>query len=92
MNRDDIIRMALEVDFRRDNKGLYSPPISDITPLLERFAALVAAAERKACAKVCHEIVLSDYTLWTKPYAQGGLERDEAAIECANKILARGEK
>jgi hypothetical protein len=46
MNRDDIIRMAREAGF-------------DVAPdewhWLERFAALVAAAEREACAKVCEE-------------------------------------
>ena len=55
MNRDDIIRMALEANFRRDNKGLYGTHESDITPLLERFAALVAAHEREACAELCLE-------------------------------------
>ena len=51
MNKEDIIRMALEADFRRDNKGLYGTHESDITPLLERFAALVAAevAKCEAC-------------------------------------------
>ena len=43
MNREDIIRMAREA-------GLdgYGTPL----PAIERFAALVAAAEREACAKV----------------------------------------
>jgi hypothetical protein len=44
MTRDDIIRMAREahlVMYDYDH------------PSLERFAALVAAAEREACAKVC---------------------------------------
>jgi len=44
--RDDIIRMAREahlVMYDYDH------------PSLERFAALVAAAEREACAKVCEE-------------------------------------
>ena len=46
MARDDIIRMAREahlVMYDYDH------------PSLERFAALVAAAEREACAKVCEE-------------------------------------
>ncbi len=48
MNRDDIIRMAREA-------GLW-PAVTDVFPKeLERFAALVAAAEREACAKVCEE-------------------------------------
>lgn len=49
MNPDDIIRMAAEVW----NSGSFFPiPSSDD---IERFAALVAAAEREACAKLCLE-------------------------------------
>jgi len=48
MTRDDIIRMAREA-------GL-PEAIIEMTPIaFERFAALVAAAEREACAKVCDE-------------------------------------
>jgi len=80
MNRDDIIRMALEVN-------AYSPPIARDWAFeledLERFVALVAAAakaeEREACAKVC-EIV------WD---SRAGLETG-TAIECAAVIRARG--
>jgi hypothetical protein len=45
MNRDDIIRMAREA-------GLVMYDYSD--PSLERFAYLVAAAEREACAQIAH--------------------------------------
>lgn len=45
MNREDIIRMAHEA-------GLLPNPEVYIEDL-ERFAALVAATEREACAKVC---------------------------------------
>jgi Tat protein secretion system quality control protein TatD with DNase activity len=47
MNREEIIRMAREAGFN---------PVSYMGANLEsfeRFAALVAAAEREACAKVC---------------------------------------
>ena len=47
MDRDDIIKMAREAGFN---------PVSYMGANLEsfeRFAALVAAAEREACAKVC---------------------------------------
>ena len=47
MDREDIIRMAREAGFN---------PVSYMGANLEsfeRFAALVAAAEREACAKVC---------------------------------------
>ena len=47
MNRDDIIRMARKV--WGDQAVL---PIND----LERFAALVVAAEREECAKLCDVI------------------------------------
>ena len=53
MNRDDVIRMAREagmppVEITSDKPVLY--PVPDA---IQRFAALVAAAEREACAKVC---------------------------------------
>jgi hypothetical protein len=50
MNRDDIIRMAREAGI---SKPLDQEPVKWET--LERFANLVAAAEREACAKVVEE-------------------------------------
>lgn len=46
MNRDDVIRMAREAG--------WTGPEENVTyvAMLERFANLVAAAEREACAKV----------------------------------------
>ena len=44
----DIIRIAREA-------GLFTH--KEVQPELERFANLVAAAEREACAKVCEEIM-----------------------------------
>ena len=48
MTREDIIRMAREA-------GFVTLSINEETwiPYLDRFAGLVAAAEREACAKVC---------------------------------------
>ena len=48
MNRDDIIRMAQECGILMRSHEHQEEPTK-----LERFAALVAAAEREACAKVC---------------------------------------
>jgi len=45
MTKDDIIRMAKEAGFER----------TKMHGALERFAFIVAAAEREACAKVCEE-------------------------------------
>ena len=46
MNREDIIRMAREAGFYGRHPEAYN------IVMIERFAALVAAAEREACAKL----------------------------------------
>ena len=64
MTPADILRMAEEAGLRVPYWGEGEDPAIDpphwampspLPPLLERFAALVAAAEREACAKVCEE-------------------------------------
>ena len=47
MTKEDIIKLAREA-------GLFTH--KEVQPELLAFAALVAAAEREACAKVCDEI------------------------------------
>ena len=54
MNRDDIIRMAKEAE-------AWSLIDHDGIAALERFAALVAAAEREACAKFIEDHDPSDH-------------------------------
>jgi hypothetical protein len=76
MNRDDIIRMAREAGF---SEWAVQTPKD-----LERFAALVAAAEREACAEVCEEIPLD-----ANPIALTHLPTIE---RCSAAIRARGEK
>lgn len=49
MNREDIIKMAREAWFGD------GPEMPYVLKELERFAYLVAAAEREACAQVCEE-------------------------------------
>lgn len=64
MTTDEIIAMAREAGFRTGQINLSNgPPVPFIAPAsgtncmveLERFAALVAAAEREACAQVAME-------------------------------------
>ena len=50
MTKDDITRMAREA-----GGSIYEVDWCFEVENLERFAALVAAAERKACAKLCDE-------------------------------------
>lgn len=87
MTRDELMNLAREAGFQtgvihdRDGQPLY--PL--VQPLgqagcaveLERFAALVAAAEREACAKVCDEL---------------DAQVDKYPSACAAAIRARGEK
>jgi hypothetical protein len=48
MNREEIIRMAREADREWDCDR-------DMVEWLECFAALVASAEREACASICFQ-------------------------------------
>lgn len=69
MNREDIIQMAREA-------GLIRAEDSYLTYGMERFAALVAAAEREACAKVCE--------------VHGNGYGQPMVLMCAQLIRARG--
>ena len=84
MTRDDIIRMALEAGFPCDEDwvayGLEG---------FERFAALVAAAEREACAKVCE--AQRDARIEPHP-ARVEFSDNAMSLRCAAAIRTRGEK
>jgi hypothetical protein len=59
--REDIIRMAREAEDYVDTiyaKGEYHPGWLEVFNV--RFAALVAAAEREACAKIIYGLCISD--------------------------------
>jgi hypothetical protein len=51
MNRKDIIKLARESGFRDTTTPVVALGVS--WEQVQRFAALVAAHEREACAKVC---------------------------------------
>ena len=103
MNRDDIIRMAREAGF---NQILATNAGEDVwvddgfyVEKMERFAALVAAAEREACEKVCEEqltyftpIPCPDKISGCLVDHHGPVQRKKTATECAAAIRARGEK
>ncbi len=81
MTRDDIIRMAREAGLPA---FLYPELIVETDwKLIERFAALVSAAEREACAKVCEELDRSDWQ------DRGW---DQGTYDCAAEIRARGQQ
>ncbi len=77
MTREDIIRWAREVEDYADTiyqKGEYHPGWLEVRD--QRFAALVAEAEREACAKIVYGLCVSDNN----------------AQEIVNAIRARGSK
>jgi hypothetical protein len=81
MNREQIIRMAREAGFDpHDMSDDFTCNLVDI----ERFAALVAAAEREACAKVCEDIPL--------PKDSKALTHGPTIERCAAAIRARSEQ
>jgi hypothetical protein len=78
MTRDDIIHMAREAGaFFDGDCSVYDMP----EHCFEKFAALVAAAEREACAKVCE---------WEAAKLEQFPEVLAIAV-CAAAIRARGE-
>ena len=98
MTRDDIIRMAQEAGFRAGHIELYgSDPMpfvapcsaTDCMPELVRFAAIVAAAEREACAKVCDEIEDDYQERESLRYAELRTDAQTGASDCAHRIRAR---
>ena len=67
MDRDDIMSMALEAGLG-SGRGVIQ---------ITKFAALVAAAEREACAKVCDSV--------------NNYDNPMTASDCADAIRARGQ-
>ena len=82
MTCDDIIRMAreagfIEYDAPKRNANIWTKRFGDEIHL-QRFAALVAAAEREACAKVCDDLI-ADGMMGTPEWNSG-------VLNCATDI------
>jgi hypothetical protein len=83
MTRDDIKRMAREANLWMTS--------DERIAAVERFAALVAAAEREACATVCEKQIKSYMSKQYTTDPLGGFRERFAAEQCAAAIRARGE-
>ena len=81
MTKEEIIRMAREAGLAY---GSDEKPLGSVT----RFAALVAAAEREACAKVCEGLGVHP----ALNVFNGGPEWYKHGKDCAAAIRARSEK
>lgn len=79
MTKDEIIRMAREAGVAGVTVFDEESASDVLRPELERFAALVAAAEREACAKVCEG-----------RYKWSNVDERLAVNECIAAIRARG--
>ena len=96
MTRDEIIRMAQETEGVMTGHDFSHS--EEFIEWCERFAALVSAAEREACAKVCdslHDKI--DLVEKTEHHpGEYGSEYDagqgNSICECADAIRARGEE
>jgi hypothetical protein len=81
MNREDIIRFGEQADEVADRKirmrGEFHPEWHEVRD--EAFAALVAAAEREACAQLCYSFGPFDGTVSTE-------------VKLARAIRARSEE
>jgi len=84
MNRDDVIRMAREAGFDFNSLGVTFTS-GYLDDHLERFAALVAAAEREACAEGAEQIEREVFN------AVGDPRVSEFKPKIAAAIRARGQ-
>ena len=84
MTKDEIIKLAREAgaEFYAETLCVNGKDAHDF---IERFAAIVAAHEREACAKVCKDIANSQFE-------SGETETAGVLDYCAAAIRARSEK
>ena len=81
MTEDELMQLIIKSDPRPDVPELYA--ISGVEYRhFERFAALVAAHEREACAKVCETVECGNGMM---------IEERHTAQQCAAAIRKRGE-
>ena len=84
MTREDIIRMALEAEVL----SKYESPTGFCAEAAVKFAALVASAEREACAEVCKKHADVYAKLEGNPTAKSAWA---ACIDNRDAIRARGQ-
>ena len=86
MTQDEIIEMAELAGFEMDDSGVLSPQVVWYIyhESLIKFAKLIAAKEREACAKRCEEL--------EKAWVKAGLWKvTHEYKECSTAIRARGQ-
>ena len=90
MTRDDIIRMAKEAELLLDIETTFPyAEGTDIGPMLEKFAALVIAAEREKCANFVEACAGLSTFVWKNE--SDSVSCQHFANSVAAAIRARGE-
>ena len=79
MSRDEYIKMAIDAGLKI---GQHWDKSRMTTDNMVRFARIVSASEREACAKLCEEVGFA---------VHGPGREDSEAYDCADAIRARGE-
>jgi hypothetical protein len=81
---DKVMRMAIECQLinTSNRTGIYAD-------VLQKFANLIRADERAACAKVCESNVWSKNVAWWKDATKSEVSV-ESGVQCAAAIRARG--
>jgi len=88
MTRDDIIEAASKAGFETKRDMIWVDGW-EITPTLTRFAALVAAAEREACAKVCEDDPSRGWD-WLGEIRPGGHYAAAIRAQAADRLARHG--
>lgn len=84
MTEEDILRLAREAGF---DEWVGTDDVRFIA-VIERFATFVAAAERKACAKICETLTKPSTPVPGHPLDAWLM----GTLDCEAAILARGDK
>ena len=98
MTQDEIIAMAREAEISLETMVLLCGVEIQVTasPLsvdeMARFAALVAAKEREACAQVCEEVARKYEEQHRGCFPDGMVPAEMGADDCVEAIRARGTK
>ena len=89
MTSDEIIRMAREAAARHGHT-LKEQPEPETVEFITELAAMAAAAEREACAKLCEQV--GEPNPDDPNSALGEYYKDSVCYECAEAIRARSNK
>lgn len=93
MTPQEIIAMAREAGFEVTEHAIKATNVyGEIDEELARFAALVSAKEREACAKACEEVARKYEERHRGCYPEDMVPAETGADDCVEAIRARGQK